>query len=110
MQAEYEPVQGLDRGTQQAITELEGLIQNRYPEAIFVVSQGEDPAGIYLTATVDVEDTDLVLDMVVDRLLHLQVEEQLPIYVVPVRPLRRAEQAASQAAENRLRLPVAASH
>lgn len=91
MQAEYEPVQEFDRRTRQAITELEGLIPNRYPESIFVVSRGEDPAGIYLTAIVDIEDTDLVLDMVIDRLLHLQVEEQLPIYVVPVQPLRRAE-------------------
>lgn len=84
MQAELEPVQEFDRRTQHVIAELEGLIRHRYPEAAFAVSRGDDPEGIYLTATVDIEDTDLVLDTVVDRLLQLQVEEQLPIYVVPV--------------------------
>ncbi len=34
-------------------------------------------------------DTDAVVDIFIDRLLDLQVEEQLPLYVIPVRPLER---------------------
>ena len=33
-------------------------------------------------AAVDIEDTDLVTDLVIDRLLNLQVEEQLPLYFI----------------------------
>jgi hypothetical protein len=49
------------------------------------------------------------LDRIVDRLLHLQVEKQLPINVVLVRPLMQAEQAAGHAKESRLRLSGSAS-
>jgi hypothetical protein len=37
-------------------------------------------------ATVDVEDTDAVVDVYIDRLVTLQIEEGLPVYVVPLRP------------------------
>jgi hypothetical protein len=72
-----------------AITELEALIRSRYPDATFSTSPGEDPEGIYVTATVDVADTDEVVDVFIDRLIDLQVEEGLPLYVIPVRPLAR---------------------
>jgi len=69
-----------------ALSELRAMIQKRYPTAIFTVSYGEDPDGVYLTATVDIDDTDAVVDLVIDRLLTMQVEESLPLYVIPIRP------------------------
>jgi hypothetical protein len=40
-------------------------------------------------ATVDVEDTEAVMDVYIDRLLELQIDAGLAVYVVPVRPLAR---------------------
>ena len=74
---------------QAALAELQELLATRYPEATFQVSEGDDPEGIYLMPTLDVEDTDEVLDVVIDRLLHYQDEEELPIYVMPLLPPAR---------------------
>jgi hypothetical protein len=75
---------------QAALDELQGLILARYPEATFSVSPAEDdPRITHLVTTVDIEDTDEVVDLVIERMLQLQVEEGLPIYVVPVRPFKR---------------------
>jgi hypothetical protein len=80
----------LDRPRMQAaIAELQSLILRRYPEATFDVGYGEDPEGVYLTATVDVEDRDEVVDVFIDRLVDLHVEDQLPLHVLPVRPAER---------------------
>lgn len=72
-----------------AIAEIKDLILARYPDATFDVSLGEDPDGTWLTVTVDVEDTDDVVDVIVERNLAMQVEEGLPLYVIPVRPIER---------------------
>ncbi len=72
-----------------ALAELKGLISSRYPAATFAVGEGDDPEGVYLTATVDVDDRGEVIDLFVDRLVDLQVEEGLPIFVVPVRTPER---------------------
>lgn len=74
---------------QEAIAELQGLILGRYPEATFSLDHGTDPDGVYLTATVDVEDRNDVIDTYIDRLVDLHVEEELPLHVVPVRPPER---------------------
>ncbi len=74
---------------EEALDELKGLIANHYPEALFNVGEGEDPDGLYLTVTVDVEDMGDVVNTFLDRLVDLQVEDELPIFVVPVRPLER---------------------
>lgn len=68
-----------------ALSELTAIIRERYPSATFSVSHGEDPEGVYLTATVDIEDTDAVVDLVIDRLVTMQVEESLPVYLAPIR-------------------------
>jgi H2-forming N5,N10-methylenetetrahydromethanopterin dehydrogenase-like enzyme len=78
---------------QAAIAELQRLIQRHYPEAIFQVEPGDDPTGLYVLATVDVEDTDAVVEVYIDRLLELQIDEGLAVYVVPVRPLARVQTA-----------------
>ncbi len=46
-------------------------------------------SGTYLLATVIVAHTDEVFEIVVDRLVDLQVEEGVPVYVLPLRPLER---------------------
>jgi hypothetical protein len=72
-----------------AIEQIKALILARYPAACFEVSRGGDPEGIYLTATVDVEDTDEVMDLYIDHLIDLQVEERLPLYVLSLQPFER---------------------
>ena len=87
-----------------AVNELKGTISERFPQASFVVEEGFDPKGIYLVTTVDIADTDEVIDVIGDRLLELQVDEGLPLYVTPLRPIQRViaelrerEQATSPA-------------
>lgn len=74
---------------QAAIMELQGLIRQHYPNTTFEVVYGDDPIGMYVVATVDVEDTEAVVDVYIDRLLKLQIDAGLAIYVVPLRPLAR---------------------
>ena len=74
---------------EKAVNELKGRIAERFPQASFVVEEGFDPKGIYLVTTVDIADTDEVIDVIGDRLLELQVDEGLPIYVTPLRPIQR---------------------
>ncbi len=84
---------------QAAIMELQGLIQQHYPDTTFEVVHGDDPTGIYVLATVDVEDTEAVVDIYIERLLELQIDAGRAVYVVPVRPLARV--LASTAPDSR---------
>jgi hypothetical protein len=83
---------------QAAIAELQALIKQHYPDATFRVECGtDDPEAIHLIAVVDVDDQSDVLDAVVDRMMEIQIEEELPIFVIPVRPpARAAEWLAAQ--------------
>jgi hypothetical protein len=84
-----EPALSLDPRMQAALEELEATIRRHYPDARFRVSRGEDdPAIVQLITIVDIEDTDPVLDVVIERVLELQAEE-LPIFVVTERPPER---------------------
>lgn len=74
---------------QEAVAELKQLITARFPQAAFAIEEGFDPEGIYLITTVDIADTDDVIAVVGDRLVELQVDEGLPVYVTPLRPLDR---------------------
>jgi hypothetical protein len=103
MKTEREPK--LAPRMQQAIEELKGLVRERYPEATFRVTRSpEDPRSIHLMTTVDVPDTTEVVDAVLDRVLDMQIEEKLPVHVIPVRPrervlaMLRAEQEAPRKA------------
>lgn len=87
---------------QAAVEELQATIAQRYPAATFEVGPGEDePEALHLVATVDVDDPDEVMDLVVGRLMQLQAEDNLPLYVIPVRTperiaaLRRAQAATA---------------
>lgn len=85
-----ERLSGLDPRMQAALDELRGMIEQRYPTATFAVSRGHDePENIHLTVTVDLDDPDEVLDLLLDRLLELQVEDRVPVYVIPIRTPER---------------------
>ena len=85
-----------------AIEEMENLIREHYPEAIFSVEDGEDPFDVYLTVMIDVEDRDGVVDVFIDRLVDLHVAEELPLHVLPIRPpARNDEILRSRALSNR---------
>lgn len=77
--------------------ELRQMIAARYPAATFELTRGDDPAGLYLIPTVDVADTEDVAEIISERMLQAQIDEGLPVYVFPVRPLARvlAERGAS---------------
>ena len=79
---------------QGALAELRVLIRTHYPHARFSVARGHDePENVHLITTVDLEDADEVLDLVIDRVVELQVEERIPVHVIPVRPARRVLEA-----------------
>jgi hypothetical protein len=84
-----DPTLELDPRMQTALDELAAIISQHYPEAAFRVSCGEDdPTIVQLVAIVDVEDTDPVLDVVMDRMLELH-DEDLLVFVVTERPIER---------------------
>lgn len=73
-----------------AVTELKKMVKERYPDATFrVAPDPEDPGALDLIVTVDVEDIDEVIDLVIDRVVELQVEQDIPVHVLPVQPLER---------------------
>ncbi len=74
-----------DPRMKQAVSELKTQIRAHYPQAVFTESIGFDPAGVYLKVYADVEDLEDVLNVVLERLLVLQIEEGLPLYVLPLR-------------------------
>lgn len=94
-----------DPRIQAALQELRDRILERFPDADFVVSRRDDPDGIYLTAIVDVEDLDEVTDPIISRIVDMQVDEGLPVYVVGDWPEHRIRaylrQKAAMAAEAR---------
>jgi hypothetical protein len=90
--------QTLDPRRRQAIGELSALILEHYPTATFSVEpSADDPAVTHLVATVDVDDPDAVVDLVIERVLALTIDEGVPVYVIPIRTperiakLRRAQ-------------------
>lgn len=87
----------LNPDVKQAVDELERIVRSRYPEASFKVERGEDnPEGIHLITIVDIEDPDEVLDVVIDRVLHFQIDKGLPVHVIPVRPLEKVIEELKQ--------------
>lgn len=101
-----------DRALEQAVAELQLLIATHYPGTTFDVGPGgDDPEGTYLTATVDLDDPDEVMDLVIERVLSLQIEDGLPIHVVPVRtPERVARLQHHRASRQHLVTPPTALH
>jgi hypothetical protein len=80
----------LDPQRRAAIQELTALVAQRYPGTSFVVSPGQDdPEATHIIAAVDVADPDEVVDLVIDRMLTLQIEEGIPVHVIPIRTPER---------------------
>jgi hypothetical protein len=90
----------LDERIRQAIDELQGAITARYPTTTFALERSpEDPASIHLVAVADVDDPDEVGDLVVERVVDLQIEG-IPLHVIPLRTPER-EQAVLEANRRR---------
>lgn len=100
-----------DPRIQRALGELREIILRHNPAATFRVRLGEDPVGIYLIPTVDVEDLDHVADVFIDRLVDMPVEEGLPVDVFPDWPLERIREQQRRAAPRPMpaSLPLRAS-
>lgn len=91
MSQEHEPLQ-LDERTRKAVDELKADIAQHYPTATFELSRGQDdPSSLHLTTTVDLDDAFEVLDKVIDRVVDLQVEQGIPLHVIPVRTPERVQ-------------------
>ena len=87
---------------QDAVATLRTLIASRYPSARFAVFELDDPKGVRLQATVDLEDTDEIMDVVMDALFDIQVERGLPVSVLTEQPLARvAEKRRAQGSSKR---------
>jgi len=84
----------LDERTRQANYELQTIITSRYPTTTYeLVQSPDDPATMNLLAVADVEDPDEVGDLVVERVVALQVEAGIPVHVIPLRTPERIEEA-----------------
>lgn len=83
-----------------AIKEIQHLISSYYPTTTYTIYEWDDPEGIFVEATVDTEDLVAVKDLFRERLLDWQVEDLLPLFVVPKRtPEKHAALLAREAAE-----------
>ena len=94
-----QPVSLSDPRIRAAVDDLEHRILGRFPTASFSLTQGvgDDSEGIYLIVTVDADDPDAVLDLVIDRLLEIEDADALPLYVLPMRtPERIAREMAER--------------
>ncbi len=78
-----------DPRVQRALADLQRRILAVHPTATFAVGPGDEPPGIYLTATIDADEFDDVLDAVIPRLVDVQVDEGLPVYLALEQPLER---------------------
>jgi hypothetical protein len=88
---------------EEAIAEMKERISRRFPTTTYEMYQGEDPVGIYLVAIVDTDDREEVMDLFLDRLVDLQVDEGLPLFVIPERtPERNAAVLAERREARRL--------
>ena len=94
----------LEPKVRKAVAELQGMISSKYPGTSFTVAPGEEnPESTYISATVDLDDPDEVIDLVIERVLELQLDEGVPVHVVPLRPLERV--IAVRKAERQMALP-----
>lgn len=93
-QADYKPsrvsVREASQVLREVIEEYKQLILARFPDAEFEVTEGDDPPGIHVWATVDAADLFEVSEYVAPYVVDVQVDEGLPIYLFPTRdrPLR----------------------
>jgi hypothetical protein len=106
---EIVPADENDPRIQAAIEELSAMLMARFPEASLRVVHRGDPNGIYIIATVDVDDLDEVFDAVAPRMVDMQSDEGLPVYVVAEWPLHRVREHLRQVREQRAQAEKAAA-
>jgi hypothetical protein len=83
-----------------AIAEMKERILRHYPGTEFTVYERDDPEGIFMSAIVDTENLEAVKALFLSRMVDLQVDEVLPLFVVPERtPEKHAAVLARDAAE-----------
>lgn len=70
---------------QKLVTELCGLIKEKFPEAEFEIAEGMDTGGIHIYAYAHIDSVWDMLPLVSDRVTDILVQERLPIYVIPMR-------------------------
>jgi hypothetical protein len=77
------------------VEELKNTILAHHPEATFELGPGgENPTAIFLDAYVDLDDPFEILDEISDRVVDIQVDEGIPLFVMPrPTPERAIEQA-----------------
>jgi hypothetical protein len=83
----------------EVIEEFKQLVLDRYPEAEFEVTRGDDPPGIHVWATVNTDDLWEVIEYVSPRVVDVQVDEGLPVYLFPTRSRPWRTWPAADAAE-----------
>ncbi len=104
MSAERAYEHTLDPSRQRAIAELTALVRSHYPEARFDIAPGEEnPDVTHIFATVDLDDPDVVVDLVIDRMLQLQIDAGIPVYLIPIRTPERTAQVLARQREQRAR-------
>jgi hypothetical protein len=96
-----------DERMRSAVEEIESVIKAKYPDVTFEPYVWHDPEGLYLRTEVDIDDTEEVTDLVIDRLVRMYFDEEIPIHLIPVRtPERRAAmRKQEQTARERLKIP-----
>ena len=73
-----------------AIETVRVMIGREYPSATFRLSRGPDDADqVLLWATVDLDDTEEVLDFASESLWQLEVEEGIILHVIPLKTPER---------------------
>lgn len=61
--------------------------------ATFEVEESPELDGVYMRAIVDADERWTIVDSFIDRLAEIQVEDELPLYVVVVRTPERMKAA-----------------
>jgi len=75
------------------VEELKRLILSRHPEATFELRPGGDnPTAIFLDTYVDLDDPFKVLDEISDRVVDIQVDQGIPLHVLPLRTAAREQE------------------
>jgi hypothetical protein len=73
------------------VDELKQLILELQPEATFDLGpSGGDPTSIFLRAYVDLPEPFDLFDKISDRVMDIQIEEGIPLHVLPMRLHERA--------------------
>ena len=85
---------------EEVIDEMKERILSRFPSTTFEMYQGEDPVGIYLVAIVDTDDLEEVNQLFSSRIVDIQVDEGIALFVITERtPERNAAVVAEQERE-----------